>query len=211
VDLGALTAIPSQPIQGTIAVDGARSDEPFPQGVVVVADLGVDGAPRLVRGDLKPNGGFSFPSGAQGPYWLNVRTPPGNYVRDVMIGGASVLYQPIRPGSGDVQVLLGSDGAMIGGQAVDSNNQPVAEATVILAPAQLPERGAPGLIQVVQSDSKGGFRFLTVAPGDYLVLALSASPKEESESPDFVRAKSGDATRLTLQPRDRQTLTVTVR
>ncbi len=212
VDLGALSAQPGQPVQGSVYVEGARSSDPLPAGTTIILEMGVDSImPMVLRFTLKSDGRFSFPSAIPAPYWLHVRTPPGFYVRQMTAGGLNVMYQPIRPAAGDVQIALGSDGALVSGQVVDSDNHPAPEVAVILAPAQLPQQGAPGLIQTAQSDEKGAFSFLTAAPGDYLLLTFPISSKDEAENPDFVRTHSGEATRLTLQPRDRQTITLTVR
>ncbi len=211
VDLGELRAQPVQTVQGSVYVEGARSGDPLPAGTTIILEMGVDSVtPIVLRFTLKSAARFSFPSAIPDPYWLHVRTPPGYYVRQMTAGGLNAMYQPIRPGTGDVQIALGSDGAQVSGQVVDSDNHPLPEMGVILAPAQLPQQGAPGLIQTVQTDEKGAFSFLTAAPGDYLVLTCPLSARDEAESPDYVRTHSGEATRLTLQPRDRQSITLTV-
>ncbi len=211
VDLGALAALHSYTVHGTVSVDGARSDDPLPLGTTIETDLFVGSQALRAVSPLSRNGSFMLPTRFSDPYWLSVKTLPGYYLQRVTTGGQGGMGQPITPSPADVQIVLGSDGAMVSGKAVDKDNQPVAEAAVILAPAQLPQQGAPGLIQMAQSDQNGGFTFQTVAPGDYLLLAFSVSPKGDGEDPDFVRAHSGDATRLSLQSRDRQSVAVTVR
>jgi hypothetical protein len=140
---------------------------------------------------VAPSGSFTVKHLFLDEYWVRLfGLPPGHYVKEARCGSRNPKLEPVRSDCGELQFILGPDGAEVSGQALDSENRPVTGATVVLAPAVLPETGLPGLIRTQETDQNGEFNISGVAPGDYRVLAFTGLVPGEGEYPRFLRTHS---------------------
>lgn len=103
--------------------------------------------------------------------------PAGVYVKDVLYGNRSVLYQPFALGSeragAELRVFLDHDGGRLQAVVADRDGNPASEATVVVIP-----KTAGTHLQLAQTrlagttDQNGEYATPAVAPGEYLVLAV---------------------------------------
>jgi hypothetical protein len=171
-------------------VEGAAPGAPLPTGIYVISRPKERG--RFAGEDLStavaPSGSFTIQHLFQDEYWFSMSgMPAGHYVKEARCGSQNPQLEPIRSDCGELQFVLGSDGAEVSGQALDSDNHPITGATVVLAPAVLPETGLPGLVRTQETDQNGEFNLTGVAPGDYRVLAFTGLLPGEGEYPRFLR------------------------
>ncbi len=190
VNLGPLSLPPPRPLHGSVIIEGAAPGTALPAGIYVRSRP--KGRSRFAGEDsgaaVTPSGNFNIERLFQDDYWTGLfGLPAGHYVKEARCGGRNPKLEPVRSDCGELQFVLGPDGAEVSGQALDSDNHPVTGATVVLAPAVLPETGLPGLIRTQETDQNGEFKLTSVAPGDYRVLAFTGLVPGEGEYPPFLR------------------------
>jgi hypothetical protein len=210
VAVGDLSVGPPDRLQGKVIVPDAPADSPLPEVRLEVSALNRPApfAGEGSSGRTNKNGQFSIENIFTDDYSLQVtRLPRGFYVKSINQSGRDVTNEPIRPGA-DLTITLSSDGPVVNGQAVDSDNQPVAQAHVML----IPRDPSSGSIVSTLSDSSGKFQMQSgIAPGEYSIVALSGIYEGEEENPEFARDQMNRATRLDLDPRESESVTLTVR
>jgi hypothetical protein len=210
VALGELSVEPPDRLHGKVIVPDAPADSPLPEIRIAVRTLNRPDpfAGEGSSGRTNPKGQFSIENIFTDDYSLQVTgLPRGFYVKSIYQSGRDVTNEPIRPG-GDVTITLSPDGTVVNGEAVDSDNQPVAMAHVML----IPRDPSSGSIISVLSDSSGKFQMQSgIAPGEYSIVALSGIYEGEDENPEFARDQLTGATRLELDPRATKSVTLTVR
>jgi len=195
VNLPPLNLQPSFSLSGKVGVAGANPEDSLPTGI----RFSLEPKDRILyRGEKASaqedsNGTFTFPALTADPYWLDVFTvPSGYYVKAATLGASDALSVPIQAASGArLEVVLGSDSSSVSGQVNDRENQPIADATVVLAAN--PPRSA-------RTDQDGKFTLSGIIPGDYRVAAFTGLQDGLAEDPNFIQAHFGKATELTLSP-----------
>jgi hypothetical protein len=106
----------------------------------------------------------------------------------------------VRPGA-EVSILLGVDGPMISGTAVDSEGEPVADAMVVLA--EQTTNGRPVLS--LQTDHNGRFSQRSgIAPGKYDLIAFTGVPSHRVQDPELLGRHRARVKSITLEPSDRR-------
>jgi hypothetical protein len=210
VAVGELFVGPPDRLHVKVIVSDAPKDSPLPEVRIAVRTLNRP-APFAGEGSSarsNPEGEFSIENIFTDDYSLQVTgLPRGFYVKSIYQSGRDVINESIRPG-GDVTVTLSSDGPVVNGEAVDSENQPVAQAHVML----IPRDPSSGSIVSVLSDISGKFQIQSgVAPGEYSIVAVSGSYEGEDENPEFARDQILHATRIDLDKTQTKSITLTVR
>jgi hypothetical protein len=131
--------------------------------------------------------------------------PSGYYLKEATIGSHDVTHGPVRPGDGELRILLGTDGPALDGQVLDTHGKPVPDAIVVLV--SKPGAGDPSTVQITstQSDQNGAYQFGSgISPGEYQLLALTDLPEERAEDPVLVSRFLPNATTVTLAASSRQ-------
>jgi len=213
VELGVLQSMPNARLQGQVSLPDQPSTEGLPEGISVV--LRSKERPSFYLGEemwgkVQRDGKFILPSLLSDDYVLRVAgLPRGFYLRSAEQAGRDALRDAIRPGAGELRIGLATDGSTVTGQAVNRENQPVADAVVMLAAK---EASGGERIQSQQSDQQGQFRFDdSLAPGRYLMVALTGLYVGENQDPDLFRAHRSHATEVTLSSKESRAVTLTVR
>lgn len=201
-------------VPGKVIIVGANPPEPLPKGIRVSLTP-IQG--RLIRkgeeisAQVDTAGDFTIPNVFPDERWLEVRQlPPRYYVKEARMGAQDARYEPIRPGSSELTIVLAPDGASVSGTVAEQDGVVPPEVIVVLAPSPLPQTGAPGLVRTQWADQAGGFAFDTVVPGEYFLLAFMGLLPGEGENLDFLRAHLSKAEELTLKPRDRKSANLKV-
>ena len=98
--------------------------------------------------------------------------PLSAYVEDIRVISRSVFDEgyELGAGTGEVQILIRTDGQSVGGTVRSADGIPREATTVVLVPPQ-ERRKNPARYRTANTDSNGVFRMTDVPPGDYTVFA----------------------------------------
>ena len=118
---------------------------------------------------------------------------------DVMADGLTVA----GAGTIDIEIVLASDGGGVEGAVLDKNRQPVAGATVLLAPDR---RSRADLFKSTTSDQNGHYEFTAITPGDYKLFAWEDVEPNSWNDPDFRKDYEKQGEKTTLRPKTRATV-----
>ena len=161
---------------------------------------------------VDPSGDFVLPGLFPGLYWRVFvgGLPRGYYIKESSMGSGDPRREPVRAGSGELRIVLASDGASLRGKVLGKDDEPVADATAVLAPVPLPLTGSPDLVRTQATDQNGQFELESIAPGEYRLLAFTGLLVGQGEAPDFLRGYLTRAAEVTLEPRQTKNVTVSV-
>jgi hypothetical protein len=157
--------------------------------------------------EVDTSGVFTFATVPPGRYRIQTLAMPENaYVADIRIGDKSVYDQGFDAGSetGQIDVIVNSNGAQIQGAVRDSGGKPFAFARIALVPA-LPRRQNIALFKSVSSDANGKFTLRGIAPGEYKLFAWELAPFNLSLSPDFIARYEAQAGSISIEDGGRVT------
>lgn len=204
---------PGIKLAGTVAVEGAKPEDPLPGGLRIAIEpkdrIPLSG--ETTNATVDAAGAFSMPGVLLDEYWLRVTgLPAGYYVKQATVNGRDALRDPLHTGQGDLAIILASDGPTLSGTVNTADNQPVANAVLLLAVFPLPDTLGWGDIRTAFADQNGFFSFPSGPPGAYRLLAFPPLPDGAASDPKLVRANLSKATELNLAPKEKKTLTVTV-
>jgi protocatechuate 3,4-dioxygenase beta subunit len=124
------------------------------------------------------------------------------YVKSARAGDADVLADGLAvEGSGAivVDILLAADGAAVQGAVSDKDQQPVAGATVLLAPNN---RSRADLFKSTTTDQNGRYALTTLAPGDYKLFAWDDVEPDAWSDPDFLAVYEKSSEKISLAPQE---------
>ena len=172
-------ALPGFAIGGEVAWEGAPLEKP------VNAPVTLSLMP-LTRGrwmgEAEPPkvyvpGTFTFERVLADTYEFTAKVNyPGMYVKDIVAGGRSVLYQPIdaaNVGSGGIRIVVARDTGALRAHVADKDGNPIGDATVYVMPVSAGSEGALSTsLSSGTTDQNGDFGTTEPLPaGKYLVLA----------------------------------------
>jgi hypothetical protein len=111
----------------------------------------------------------------------------------------------------DVELVFSNTPAQISGTIADASGRPLADATVMLFPAdkKMWTPGATG-IRSVQSAADGRYQFRRSRAGDFLIVAADDVEPNQWFDPRFLERIADKATRVKLSLGDTQTIDLRV-
>lgn len=188
-----INPLPRLPLPGKVVLEGKTPNSPFelqlgiglqPLNGTYIKDLDL-----AMEAQASIPGDFFFPGLRMEDYDVLVSGLRGGlYVRDILYGGTSVFHKPLRLGSaaagtGELCILLGSDGAMLNVLLQDGDGNPVPNGHVLIIPASVSsELEFSAVLSWGQTDEAGGYSAEGVAPGIYSLLATTESLDRTPES-----------------------------
>jgi hypothetical protein len=182
-------------LKGTTLTGRITSDDPAAVQRVQTVTLrplneGVAGFPNLNLSVQARGGTFQMDG-----------IPPGEYLAGLTFNGPGGMYmaamrmdsQDVRNGlrldgqpTAQLEMEVGTRGAVVDGTVVSDQQRPVAGATVVLVPDTF-LRQRSTLYKTVTADDDGRFNLNTIAPGDYKVFAWEDVERGAWEDPNFLR------------------------
>jgi hypothetical protein len=135
-----------------------------------------------------------------GKYYVTAAPlPPNAYVADVKAGGSSVYDSgvDINSQTGEIQVVVNTNGGKVQGHVIDAAQKSVAQARVVLVPAERRRQNVQ-LYKVGTTDSSGNFTMNGIAPGDYKLFAWEAVPNTAWLNPEFLAPYEGRGLSVTI-------------
>lgn len=163
-----------------------------------------DGAYTQVKND----GTFELPPavGAGMFRWSVDGLPEESYVKSVHFVGRDVTRAPLdntAGAGGALQIVLSTKAASLGGTAP--------KGTTVRTWPKIPDLGSyDGGVKSTPTDQEGGFKFTSLAPGEYYVAAWKELESGLADSPEFLARFDGDASLVKLEESGRATVEVKV-
>jgi protocatechuate 3,4-dioxygenase beta subunit len=203
-----LVLAPGFRLRGRVVFEGSAGEVDPEQVRVLLAqpEFGLLG--RVGRADAE--GRLEVENVSPGEYRVNVTGfGPDGYVKSVRYGDDEAANQLIRVtnDSDALEVVVSFAGARLEGAALDSLNQPMPGATVVLVPR---DRSRLELFRSSSADQYGRFVLRGVAPGDYRLLAWEEVESGAWMDPDFLEPLERGAPLVTLRAGQQHTLDVKV-
>ena len=159
-------------------------------------------SPGVDDGVVGPDGGFVRRS-LSGSVVLRVAgLPRGWAVTRIDVGGRDAAGLPIEIRAGqpvaNVTVVIANDLQALAGSVVAADGR-AGDATVLLFPTD-PARWieAAGNQRTVRTDARGTYRFDSVRPGEYFVIAVESMQQWQMNDPEFLTEQQKRATRVTV-------------
>ena len=213
VDVTDVRVEPVRPISvsGHVILDPVAARSFKPETVRLTAGpiepgpfFGPPSPPAAVQDDLT----FEFKA-SPGPSAIRVAAP-GWMIKSAFLNGADVT-ESITFRDEDVtglEVELTNKVPDVSGLVTDGKGDPVANYFAIAFPQDQEKWTAPGpgRTAMVRADEQGRFRFRTLRPGDYYIVAVEHVQTGEWMDPAFMESVRTRATRVSLNEGDTQVL-----
>jgi hypothetical protein len=182
------------------------------EGLVVEVETSDPSPLRVLGGKVLADGTFAVDHVPPGTATIRVpQAPKGFYVKSVRYGGMEspdLSVQIANGATSSIDVTLSAAGGSISGSVLDSRQQPIADATVLLIPDEARRRQAH-LYQKAKANANGSFEISGIAPGSYSVFALQESDEVPYLDPAFLSRVERSFVSVALTAK--QTRTVQVR
>jgi len=161
---------------------------------------------------LAEDGTFDVKDIAPGEYTFMAFGPQSSaYLQRAQCGGTDYTVQPITIGAGDglsdCVLTLANDTGTLSGQVMDGET-PVPNLVVVAIPQLRSLRKNASYTATVKTDSGGKFQLNGIIPGDYEVFAVPADADQPYYALDFPEQNQNSAQRVTIKPRETQTVTL---
>lgn len=204
-------------VSGTVTVEGGKS-APYLHIYAAPAARTLEEAAGAVTASAPVSAGtFDLEGLTPGKYHLYARDyseEGGLYLKSMTWQGRDLLREALDIGEGTqvegVRIVYGSDPGVLQVRASRPEKRPAYNVSVIILPADLSQWTTFLPTQTCLTGVEGTCR-VTVAPGDYLVVA--ADPTDLLRNPDpkaELRRRAADAPRVTLRPNEAKTLNLVV-
>ena len=212
-----ISGVPIQGVQGStllgrVTFEGLSADAKAPAVQLTAWPTDFDRAPMLpgdiARTRIGDDGRFAL-GNLQGPRRLRIFRGPSEWsLQAVRVNGFDVTDDILSLGTrqeslSDVEVVLTNHGPTVGGTATDAQGHPAVDYTVVAFstdPQKWYQRSR--FINFARPTNDGTFTVPGLAPGAYYVVAVDSLQGAEGwgewQDPEFLRAISASATRVTL-------------
>jgi hypothetical protein len=135
--------------------------------------------------------------------------PDGFYVKAVHAGEADVLVSGLEVKGAapePVEIVLSAHGGQVSGAVKNAaNQQPMAQATVALAPREKERAGQTPYYHDMATGQDGRFFFKSVAPGEYKLFAWEDVEPGAWLDPDFIKPLDDKGQSVTIRADGQET------
>ena len=192
-------------LSGTLRVEG--KDPVSPKGLQVALD-GTDTPGKGGEATAGDDGKFIAKNLLPDRYRVSIsNAPAGVYLKSVRYGDQDVTDDGADlTGSiaGSLDVVLAADGAEVSGAVADADGNAMSGITVVLIPKSRRER----LYRTDTTDQSGAFRFQSVPPGDYKLMAWEDVAPGAWFDPDFLKPFEGKAEAVSVAAKESKSVTL---
>jgi carboxypeptidase family protein len=162
---------------------------------------------RWASGPVHKDGSFTINNVVAGQYELRVQGLSEDfYVKSARLGDKDILDSGIdasRGAAGSLEISISSLGGQIEGIVLNSEEQPVTGAAVVLVP-DTSRRRQSRLYKEVTTDQYGRFHILSIAAGDYKLFAWDDVETGAYEDPEFLKSFEELGESLTIREGSRE-------
>ena len=124
-------------------------------------------------------------------YTLSVSSlPDGMYIKSVLVNGVDMQLTGMdltRGGMGPIDIVLSPNAGQTTGLVQNAQQQPAANATVVLVPQETERKTLPQFYRTASTDATGRFSLVNLTPGAYRVYAWEVVESGAYMDPEFMR------------------------
>jgi hypothetical protein len=177
------------PLSGRVLTEGAEPDlETPPKFTIKLTPRDKFTPPPQDAPARHDDGVFTIPMVLPGSYQLVVLGLAWEYyVKSSRLGSVDVLHDGLnidRKPETPLEIVVHSNAGEIDGRVVDKDGNNIPMAAVTLLPS---DRDRSDLYKMANSDGKGNFHFMGLAPGEYKLFAWTEIESGAQRDPDFMR------------------------
>ena len=199
-----LGVIPEGTVQGRVNLVGDAKIEL--KGLSVTLEGDEDSLIMPVNATTDETGAFVLKKVVSASYQFDLSPmPEGVYLKSVLWNGKEKRGESFDFALGslaELEVFLGTDGGLFDAK-ISRENRPLADATVVLLPADASLRNRVRVLSE-ETDGSGHVAFEGVPPGDYLVIAWEKIEEDDWFDPAVVEAAESSGLKVTIGPKDSQ-------
>lgn len=194
-------------ITGAVAVDGPAPVAFKSMKVTLAAPPGAKAltTPMATVGD---DGKFVLKNVLSARYLAEVTgAPETSYVKSVKLGGQDTPdegFDFAGGAAGPLQIRVSLSGAEVSGAVRDADDNPSADATVVL----MPDSRRASLYRETRTGKDGTFSFKGVAPGEYKTLAWEDVETAAYKDPEYLNKVGSKAEAVSLQESDKKSVSL---
>ncbi len=150
---------------------------------------------------VKEDGTFKITGLGPNKYAINFNgLPQGAYLKSIRYGGQDVTHSLVDMSAavgGTMEVMLSDKAADVSGTVHNDKGETLPGVQVTLWPKNF-DPGNTTAIKQANTDQNGGFKFSSLAPGEYFVAAWEELDSGLAQSPDFLKNFTGDGSAIKL-------------
>ncbi|MBV9209232.1 MAG: carboxypeptidase regulatory-like domain-containing protein [Acidobacteria bacterium] len=198
-------------VSGTVTVEGGR---PVPEETIVRLEPLDSETVGVEQQKVQRDGTFTMSGIESGAFYPHVLVEQDEqyYIKSATMNGADLMSQPLNIGDDSnltgIQIVISPDGANLSGHIMTANNAPAGGRQLALIPTDQSRWRAPFSFLFFNSEVDGSYS-VSGAPGEYFVVFLRDGDQPRAINEAWIRARTANALRVALQPREHKTLNLT--
>jgi protocatechuate 3,4-dioxygenase beta subunit len=197
-----LSLNPGAMVSGHVRFDADPPQPPPSLTVRLTPREPTAGIPAPQAAKVDPDGSFRFDDVNLEHYNVTINTPQGLYLKAMRAGDSDAMVAGVdlTAGAASLDILLGTNPPVVGGQVMNSaTQQPAAAVTVVLMPREKERQGEIYFYSTTNSDQYGNFSFTRVTPGEYQVYAWEDVQYGQWFDPEWMKSYEGKGESLTAK------------
>jgi hypothetical protein len=161
----------------------------------------------------KDDGSFAMKNVQPDRYRLSAAgLPEGCYAKQIRFGGQDVtrgIVDLTSGAGGQIEIVVSPKAAQVSGVVRNTKGETAKDTQLTLWQSS-DETGAPEFIRSFRTDENGGFKFTSLAPGEYRIAAWEQVDGGLVSNPDFRKQFESSAVTVKLQENSRENVEVKV-
>jgi hypothetical protein len=210
-----VTVMPGGEIKGAVKIEGSGTVDLEVQNSAVMLgsrDADMDGGMGGGYGQLQEDGSFTMKDVRPGIYRVSCHME-GTYLKSAVFGDQDVTDSDLDLSQGipaaTLQLVLSKNPGEVTGTVQKEDGKPLSGATVVMFPDEK-HRGMWEFTPNITTDQYGAFKFKSVRPGEYKVLAWEQLEGSAFLDPEFVKPFEKKAVTVSVKEGSHETLQLTV-
>jgi Carboxypeptidase regulatory-like domain len=204
VDGIVLNVNPGIEFTGKLKLDDAQAQSPSTLPANLKVRFERQGSP-FESDQFKSDGTFRIRGIAPDEYRVRVMGMPADtYIKSVKAGDRDVTHKKIDVSAGltgEIEIMLSPNACDLAGIVRNSNGDLAADITI-----QLTRDDDDAVISPATSDQTGGFRFRSLAPGDYRIYAWQDDGDGIIIDPEFRKRFDGQSSKIKLSEKSHENI-----
>ncbi len=197
----AITLQPPVTLPGQLRIAGSDDLRAFANSKVLVTAESKESTSDVAPAPVASDGTFTLTGTVIDSLNIGVSgMPPGYYVKSVTYAQQEVRETGLTyvESSDPIGIVVSPNAATVSGVVHNDAGEPVAGATVVLAPPPA-MRNPPRNFRTTTTDQTGYFAIGSLAPGDYTLFAWDDVQVNQYYDPDFLMTAESRGQKLTLE------------